>query len=229
MNTGDQVVPTIEKRKGIMIACEGPDGAGKSTNVKYIVDAIAKRYNRDVVSTREPGGTPMAEQVRSLLLAKTNENVPVDAEILLFYGARSLHIENLIKPSINEGKVVVCDRFSDSTFAYQCAHGADYNRIKEIHKWTLKDFVPDYTFFFFVAPDVARERLGKRLDDKGKLDRFDDEASGDDFIERTIAVFLRRINEGKSKYIIIDSSKSIENTQLQIDQILETIFTEEQI
>lgn len=205
---------------GLFIVAEGVDGAGKSTHVKYLAKQIKEKYNREVVETREPGGTPLAEKLRSLILAKAEETISADAEVLLFNAARNIHVENLIKPSLAAGKVVISDRFSDSTFAYQCAHGSDYDRIKKLTDWTLKGFVPDYTFFFFISPDEAKKRLGTRK----QKDRFDEEASGGDFVERTSSIFMRRMNEGKSKYIIIDSSKSIENTQMQIDQVLENIF-----
>lgn len=209
------------RKKSLFIAFEGVDSSGKSTNIKYTVNLIKEKYNKEVVQTREPGGTPLAEKLRGLVLSKDEEHISADAEVLLFYAARSIHVDNLIKPSLAEGKIVVTDRFSDSTFAYQCAHGADYDRIKKLNDWTLNGFVPDYTFFFFISPDIAKARLDKRKE----KDRFDDEAEQGDFIERTSAVFMRRMNEGKSKYIMIDSSKSIENTQMQIDQALDFIFS----
>ena len=211
---------THVKEKGIMIAIEGIDGSGKSTHIKYIAKTIKEKYNKEVVETREPGGTPMAEKLRSLVLAKGEEHISADAEVLMFNAARCIHVENLIKPALEEGKIVVSDRFSDSTFAYQCAHGADYDRIEKLTDWTLKGFVPNYTFFFFISPADAKSRVDKR---KAK-DRFDEETDDKTFVEKTSTVFLRRMNEGKSKYIIIDSSKTIEDTQMQIDQVLENIF-----
>lgn len=214
-------VPSLEKEKGLFIAIEGIDGSGKSTHIKYIAKMIKEKYNKEVIETREPGGTPMAEKLRTLVLAKGEEHISADAEVLLFNAARCIHVENLIKPSVEAGKVVVSDRFCDSTFAYQCAHGADYDRIKKLTDWTLKGFVPDYTFFFFISPEVAKSRV----DNRKTKDRFDEETDDKNFVEKTAAIFIRRMNEGKGKYVIIDSSKSVENTQMQIDQILEHIFT----
>lgn len=209
--------------RGLIISVEGIDGSGKSTQIKYIEKRLKEKYNKDVIITREPGGTPLAEKLRNLVLSTDEENLSADAEALMFSAARKIHLDNLIIPSLNEGKIVISDRFSDSMFAYQCAHGADYDRIKKINDWTLNGFKADYTFLFFVSPEVAKERLVKR---KGNdKDRFDEEAKeNNSFVEKTYSIFIRRLNEGDSKYIIIDSSKSVENTQSQIDLILDKIF-----
>lgn len=204
----------------MFIAVEGIDGAGKSTHVKYMADLIAKKFNREVVTTREPGGTKAAEVLRNFVLSKPDENFPVDAEILLFNAARIFHVENLIKPSVEQGKIVISDRFADSTFAYQCAHGADYDRVKAIHDWSMKGFKPDYTFFFFISPEVAKSRVDVR---KGK-DRFDEETGIKDITEKKMSMFLKRMNESDSKCFFIDSSKEVENTQMQIAESLDYIF-----
>lgn len=215
---------TWAKEKGFMIACEGPDGAGKSTGVEIIHDLLINKYGRSTTRTREPGGTEIAEKIRSIILAPTQEKFTAEAEILMFYAARHLHIENKIKPAIEDGEIVVSDRFADSTFAYQCAHGADYDRVKEIHKWTLQGFHPEYVFYFMVTPEIAKQRINKRNIGKG-VDRFDDESSEDNgFIENTMKIFMRRSVESKSKFIFIDSSKDIEYTTQQIDMALQHIL-----
>lgn len=220
MDNNEILQLNVKKKNGQFITVEGIDGTGKSTHTKFIVDEIKKRYDKEVISTREPGGTKAAEKIREFILADHGENFPVEAEILLFNAARIFHIENLIKPSINEGKVVVCDRFSDSTFAYQCAHGAEFDSINQIHQWTLKGFHPDYTFFFFASKEEIKKRIGER---KIK-DRFDNEIDINDINEKKNNMFLKLMNTSKAKCFFIDSSGNKTETEKQIIECLNHIF-----
>lgn len=204
---------TEEVKKGLFIALAGPDGSGKTTHAKYIYEQLNKHLDGKVILTREPGGTPAAEELRSFILAPREENFPVDCEILLFYAARLFHIENKIKPVMAEGKIVISDRFNDCTFAYQCSRGVEYEKIKQIDDLVLNGFHPDITFFFFVPPEVSNERTEKR----GDKDRIS---------ESSMSIYFRRMNESQSKYLFIDSSKEIEYSHAQIDRCIESIVSD---
>ena len=220
MDNNELLQLNVKKNIGLFITIEGVDGTGKSTHSKFIAEEIKKRYDKEVVSTREPGGTKAAEKIREFILADQGENFPVEAEILLFNAARIFHVENLIKPSINEGKIVVCDRFSDSTFAYQCAHGADFDSINQIHQWALKGFHPDYTFLFFASKEEIKKRIGNR---KIK-DRFDNEYDIVEINEIKNNMFLKLMNTSKAKCFFIDSSGTQKDTEKQIIDCLNHIF-----
>jgi dTMP kinase len=156
--------------RGRFIAFEGGEGAGKSTQARLLADALAAR-GRDVVVTREPGGTPGAEAIRGLLLDPKGEGWGVRAEALLFAAARADHVEKLIEPALAAGRWVVCDRYLDSTRAYQGGGGglADAD-IVELHRIGSNGLLPDLTLLIRIAPETAAARLDKR--DGGESDRI---------------------------------------------------------
>jgi dTMP kinase len=154
------------KAKGKFITIEGPDGAGKTSQVKLLVQLLQDQ-GLEAIQTREPGGTPLGEQIRGLIL---NEKMCLKTEMLLFAAARAQHVEQVIKPALERGAVVVCDRFSDSTYAYQGHGRGDIARAIAIEAFTLDGFEPDHTLFFDVTLPESMRRLTIRANDINTFD-----------------------------------------------------------
>jgi dTMP kinase len=196
------------------ITFEGMDGAGKSTHLAWFADTLRQR-GQDVVVTREPGGTALGEQLREILLHQT---MAMDTEALLMFAARAEHIEQVIKPALLAGKVVISDRFSDASFAYQGAgRGMDWEKLKQLEAWLHGDMHPDLTVFFDVPVDVARLRLANNA----TLDRFEQEHG--EFFERVRAGYHRRVQENPQRYAVIDAAQPLDKVTAQLGAILEAI------
>ncbi|MDP2761537.1 MAG: dTMP kinase [Sideroxyarcus sp.] len=204
--------------KAKFITFEGMDGAGKSTHLAWFADALRQR-GFDVVVTREPGGTPLGEQLREILL---NQPMSVGTEALLMFAARLEHIEQVIKPALHAGKWVISDRFSDASFAYQGGgRGLDWDKLSQLEQWVHPDLQPDLTLFFDVPVEVARQRL--RSPDNTRpnnvpLDRFEQEQA--DFFERVRAGYHKRVQQNPQRYIVIDAAQPLEKVQLQLAGIV---------
>jgi len=193
------------------ITFEGVDGAGKSTHLSWFADKLRQR-GLDVVVTREPGGTQLGEQLRVMLL---NQSMSIGTEALLMFAARLEHIEQVIKPSLSAGKWVISDRFSDASFAYQGGgRGLDWDKLKQLEQWVHGDLQPDLTLFFDVPVGVARQRLANNV----SLDRFELEQA--DFFERVRTGYHRRVQENPQRYAVIDSSKTVNEVKLTLEQII---------
>ncbi len=194
------------------ISFEGIDGAGKSSHI----DAVAERLRRGgatVLTTREPGGTALAERLRELVLHQ-----PMDAltEALLVFAARRDHVQQLIAPALARGETVLCDRFTDATFAYQgSGRGFDAPVLRQLEQWVHGELQPTLTFWFDVAPAVAAERRAAAR----APDRF--EAQDLAFFERVRAGYRQRMDESPGRFVRIDSSLSREAVDVQIDTALE--------
>ena len=198
--------------KGKFITFEGVDGAGKSTHLAWFADALRQR-DAEVIVTREPGGTPLGEQLREMLL---NQPMSIGTEALLMFAARLEHIEQVIKPALHAGKWVISDRFSDASFAYQGGgRGMDWDKLRQLEEWV--DLKPDLTLFFDVPVDVARARLSNNI----SLDRFEQEQGA--FFERVRAGYHRRVAENPPRYAVIDAAQSIALVQQQLHSIIATI------
>ncbi len=196
------------------ITFEGVDGAGKSTHLAWFSDALQQR-DLGVVVTREPGGTELGEQLRTILL---NQPMSIGTEALLMFAARLEHIEQVIKPALRAGKWVISDRFSDASFAYQGGgRGLDWAKLTQLEQWVHADLQPDLTLFFDVPVEVARQRLANNV----TLDRFEQEQS--DFFERVRAGYHKRVQQNPQRYAVIDAAQSLEKVQLQLAQILATL------
>ena len=193
------------------ITFEGVDGAGKSTHLAWFADALRQR-GPDVVVTREPGGTPLGEQLREILL---NQPMSIGTEALLMFAARLEHIEQVIKPALHAGKWVVSDRFSDASFAYQGGgRGLDWGKLSQLEKWVHPDLQPDLTLFFDVPVEIARQRLTNNA----SLDRFEQEQA--DFFERVRAGYHRRVSQNPQRYIVIDAAQSLNIIKQKLEEII---------
>ena len=193
------------------ITFEGVDGAGKSTHLAWFADALRQR-GPDVIVTREPGGTPLGEQLREILL---NQPMSIGTEALLMFAARLEHIEQVIKPALHAGKWVVSDRFSDASFAYQGGgRGLDWGKLSQLEQWVHPNLQPDLTLFFDVPVEVARQRLTNNA----SLDRFEQEQA--DFFERVRAGYHRRVSQNPQRYIVIDAAQSLNIIKQKLEEII---------
>ncbi len=198
------------------ITLDGIDGAGKSTHIEFMKNWFAQR-KQAVVFTREPGGTPVGEALRLLLLDPETQ-VSLNTETLLMFAARMQHLETVIYPALAQGTWVVSDRFTDATFAYQGGgRKVPQERIAQLAHWVQQGFEPDLSFIFDVPLDVARSRI----DSARKKDRFEQEDS--DFFNRTREVYLQRAIASPERYVVLDATNSIEYIQKQIAQVLEKL------
>ena len=193
------------------ITFEGVDGAGKSTHLADFVAAL-RATGAEVVLTREPGGTPLGERLREILL---HQAMDTHTEALLMFAARQEHLAQVIRPALAAGKWVVSDRFSDASFAYQGGgRGMDWDKLRELEQWVHADLQPDLTLFFDLPIEVARERLNR----DGNLDKFEQEQG--DFFERVRAGYHRRMQEQPQRYVCIDSNRPLEAVAQQCQNVL---------
>ena len=200
--------------RGLFLTLEGVDGAGKSTHVQWLVDQLTERGVR-VVCTREPGGTELGEKLRALLL---HQPMSLECETLLMFAARAEHLQAVIEPALQAGQWVVCDRFTDATFAYQGGgRELGVERIAALERWVHPDLQPDCTWLFDVPLAVARERLDRTREQ----DRFEQEA--DAFFERTRAVYLARAQLQPARIQRIDATQSIEQIRQHLSQQLDQL------
>lgn len=197
--------------RGFFLTIEGVDGAGKSSHMERIVSCFeACQY--DIVSSREPGGTPLAESLRELLLA---QDMSIETELLLMFAARQEHINKLIKPALTAGKAVICDRFTDSSFAYQGGgRQVELHKIQALVDLVHPDLKPDLTLLFDLPLEIARARMVQER----QLDRFEQEQ--EEFFERVRATYLERAHAEPDRFAIIDSSQPKEMVSEQVNQVI---------
>jgi dTMP kinase len=195
------------------ITLEGIDGAGKSTHLTWLGDFLRAR-GVNVRVTREPGGTDLGEKLRALLLDR-NQRMHLDTEAMLMFAARREHLDKVIAPALADGVWVVCDRFTDATFAYQgSGRGVDWARLKILEQWVQGALQPDLTLLFDVSAEVGRQRAGSIK----APDRFEQEQN--DFFEKVRAGYLRRAKEESARIRVIDAGASIANIRREIAQIV---------
>ncbi|MDG1303486.1 MAG: dTMP kinase [Pseudomonadales bacterium] len=202
--------------KGRFITIEGVEGVGKSTNISYIERFLEARDIK-FVSTREPGGTALAERIRDVLLDKAESSMDPVTELLLMFAARKQHTEELIKPALERGEWVICDRYTDSSYAYQGGgRGLDSKIISKVEKLTLGSFKPDLTIVLDLPVKKGLARAGNR----GELDRF--ELESEKFFKRVRATFLARAKTHK-RYHVINASRSLSAVQGKIGAALTSL------
>ncbi|MDD1620813.1 MAG: dTMP kinase [Methylococcaceae bacterium] len=203
---------------GRFITLEGCEGVGKSTNLRFVETLLAERQV-DVVVTREPGGTELAENIRQLLLTKHHENITPEAELLLMFAARSQHIQHVILPALQRGAWVLCDRFTDATYAYQ---GGGRNMGTETIAWLEQtvqgDLRPDLTLLL----DAPVETGMRRARNRGLLDRFESEQL--DFFDRVREAYLQRAHLYPGRYAIIDAASPLSEVQRQIRKAIDDLY-----
>lgn len=201
--------------RGRFITLEGGEGSGKSTQAARIRDWLQAR-GRQVVQTREPGGTPLAEAIRGVVLQSWEEGVGVEAELLLMFAARAAHLRRLIEPSLQAGSDVICDRFVDSSYAYQGAgKGIADAHIQALEALVMPTLKPDLTLILDLDPEVGLQRALAR----GQANRFEAEALP--FMQRVRAAFLRRAQEDAARCVVIDAAQNADAVFAQIREVLE--------
>lgn len=204
---------------GKFISIEGIEGAGKSTQIDFLCQYL-QHHGKTVVVTREPGGTELGEQIRSLLLTPRENGMCHDAELLLMFAARAEHIERVIRPALARGDWVLSDRFVDATFAYQGGgRGIDMARISQLADWTLCGFNTDITLLFDLPVAVGQQRVVSRQQGK---DRFEREQA--DFFQRIRDCYLRRAAAEPQRICVIDANRDIASIQSQIVGVLERLL-----
>jgi len=205
----------MSESTGKFITVEGIEGVGKSTNIACI-QSILEQHDISVTITREPGGTSLGEDIRGLLLGHKHDGMEDETELMLMFAARNEHIASVIKPALAKGQWVICDRFTDATYAYQGAgRGIDMRRISELENWVQGTLRPDLTLLLDVPVAIGLQRAGARA---GKADRFEIQQQA--FFERVRQCYLDRAQQDKQQYHIIDASLPLEAVQTQLKAVL---------
>lgn len=205
----------MNQPRGKFLTLEGVDGAGKSTHIEWLTDTI-KQKGIEVLSTREPGGTAIGEKLRELLL---HEPMHLECETLMMFAARAEHLRCVIEPALKKGVWVVCDRFTDATYAYQGGgRELGYSRVAQLETWLHPDLQPDRTWLFDVPLSVARERLNRTRDQ----DRFEKQA--DIFFEKTREIYLRRAEQFPERILRVDATQSIAQIRVTIASDIDHII-----
>jgi dTMP kinase len=205
--------------QGRFITLEGGEGAGKSTNLEYIRERL-QDAGIVVKITREPGGTPLGEGVRSLLLDPGNTAMHADTELLLMFAARAQHLHELVLPALARGEWVLCDRFTDATYAYQGGgRGLDMQRIAQLESWVQAGFQPYRTLLFDLPVAIGLQRAGKR----GVLDRFEQEQTA--FFERVRAAYLARAKAFPHRFRVVDAGRKLGEVQAQLVLLIDELLT----
>ncbi|RZF25275.1 dTMP kinase [Paraburkholderia sp. UYCP14C] len=204
--------------RGKFITFEGIDGAGKTTHLGWFRERLQAKLaasGRSVVMTREPGGTPLGEQIREIVL---HQNMDLETEALLMFALRRQHLAEVIEPALARGDWVLSDRFTDATFAYQGGgRGLPRDKLETLERWVQGGFQPDLTVLFDLPPAIANERRSAARDP----DRFESESAA--FFERTRAEYMRRAEEAPYRFAIIDSSQSIVRIQKQLEELIASL------
>ena len=197
---------------GLFIAFEGGDGAGKSTQAEKLTAAL-ETAGRTVVRTREPGGTPVGEQLRSLVLEHGNGEIDARTEALIFAASRAAHVAQVIRPAVERGDVVVCDRFIDSSVAYQgSGRSLGTEEVRQLNIWATEGFSPDLTVLLDVEPEQGRQR---RTANEAVEDRLESEP--DSFHLRIRRAFLEQARNDPARYLVLDAGRPV-------DELAETIM-----
>ena len=196
------------------ITFEGVDGAGKSTHLEWFAEELRQR-GIDLIVTREPGGTPIGEKLRQILL---NEPMHPQTEALLMFAARCEHVEQVIRPALSRGQWVISDRFTDASFAYQGGgRGVLVNKLEVLEEWVHPDLQPDLTLLFDIPVEVARQRLSNNT----MLDRFEQEQNN--FFENVRQAYLARYYKNPARYAVIHAEQSLEEIKVDLLKIVSAI------
>ena len=201
-------------QRGLFITLEGGEGVGKSTNLKFI-EGCLKRRGKQVLVTREPGGTPLGESIRSLLLDSGGGPLLYESELLLLFAARAEHIDKVIRPALAQGIWVLCDRFTDATYAYQGGgRGLDAERIEYLEEWIQRELRPDLTFLFDAEVEIGMARARER----GEPDRFEREDL--EFFDKIRLAYLRLAHRFQHRIRVIDAGRPLAMVESAIESEL---------
>lgn len=202
--------------KGLFISIEGPDGSGKSTQIENIKRFFAEK-NMEIVFTREPGGTAIGEKIRELILDRTHTEMDSMTEALLYAAARAQHVAQVIRPAIEVGKIVICDRFVDSSIAYQGYGRKLGSSVEEINKFAVDGCMPDVTFLMKLDPRVGRGRIDEKVQDRLEMEK-------DAFHLAVFEGYLELEKQYPDRIVGIDASRTIDQIKLDIYEKLEALL-----
>lgn len=198
----------------MFITFEGPEGSGKTSVIKNVYDYLTKR-GYEIILTREPGGTPIAEEIRNVILDKKNTNLDARAEALLYAASRRQHLVEKVWPALKEGKIVLCDRFLDSSLAYQGgARGIGVEEILNVNLFATEGFYPDLTFLLDIEPSLGLKRIA--LNKNREVNRLDLEKI--EFHNKVRQTFLDLAKKYEDRYVIIDASKSLDEVNKNVEE-----------
>ncbi len=205
---------------GRFITLEGGEGAGKSTNADYLAQRLEAAGIR-LLRTREPGGTALGERIRELLLDTASDGMHADTELLLMFAARAQHIHERILPALRAGAWVLCDRFTDATYAYQGGgRGIDVARIAQLEDWVQQGLQPDMTILFDLPVETGLARAGAR----GELDRFEREQQA--FFEAVRQAYLQRAEREPARFRVVDAGQPLDAVQRQLDTLVDELLAQ---
>lgn len=203
--------------RGKFITIEGGEGVGKTTNMEYIENYLSNK-NIKLIVTREPGGTELGETLREIMLDPAQDNICADTELMLMFAARAQHLFQKIIPALEDGIWVLCDRFTDATYAYQGGgRGIELSRIEILENWVQGQLRPDLTILFDMPVELGIARAASRSDP----DRFEREKL--DFFERVRTTYRERAQQNTPQYKIIDAGKNLKEVQNQLSNILDAL------
>ena len=207
--------------RGLFITIEGIEGVGKSTNMEYVHQSLLAA-GIEVVLTREPGGTELGEKIRGLLLDHRNQNMVEDTELLLMFAARAQHLAEIIKPVLAQGKWVLCDRFTDATYAYQGGgRGIDMTRIAQLEQWVQDELRPDITLLLDAPAEVGLARAAGR---DQEADRFEREQQA--FFVNVRKTYLELAGKHPARFRIIDASQPLDHVKVQLSEVINHLIKE---
>lgn len=208
--------------KGRFITIEGAEGAGKTTNIAFL-EGYLQDQGIPYILTREPGGTPLAEEIREVLLANRDEAVDEDCELLLVFAARAQHLKQKIIPALDDGTWVLCDRFTDATFAYQGGgRGLSKDTILDLEKQVQKGLQPDLTILLDIPVEIGMERARNRA----ALDRFESEKIS--FFQRVREAYLERAVADPARFRVIDANQQLSDVQKSLGDVLQVFCQDNQ-
>lgn len=200
--------------KAKFITFEGVDGAGKSTHLAWFAETLRQR-GHDVLITREPGGTPLGEALREILL---NQPMHAETEALLMFAARCEHVKQVIQPALQRGTWVISDRFSDASFAYQGGgRGIPVEKLEQLERWVHAELQPDLTLLFDIPIEVARQRLSNNQ----TLDRFEQEKS--QFFEKVRQAYLARSKKNPARFAVIHAEQTPQEVKVNLEKVISAI------
>ncbi len=195
---------------GKFITLEGSEGVGKTTNIDFVCQLL-ETNNVPYIRTREPGGTPLAEALRDAMLAVREEQVSGMTELLLVFAARMQHLDCVIRPALAQGMWVVCDRFTDASYAYQgYGRGLKLERIAALEQWVQDGLQPDLTLLLDLAPNLAQQRMLERTKDRMESEQLE-------FYQRVRAGYLTRAAADEGRFRVIDAQKTIDQVAAAIE------------
>lgn len=205
--------------KGIFITIEGPDGAGKTSVIKELIPMLVKTVQQEIVATREPGGSRIAEEIRELILNPENTEMDIRTEALLYAAGRRQHLIEKIIPALEAGKVVICDRFVDSSLAYQgVARGIGISEVAKINQFATENLSPDLTLYLDIEAHLGLERINQNKENR-QFDRLDQETL--EFHEKVRSAYLDIAKEQSDRIVQIDASQELEKV---VEECYQTII-----